>query len=212
MAWSRQTWCAALAAGCFLAAPLAEARHTSPPRDEWFEESAPERLVKLGLYGQSARAGSSLDVRFGVEEEHWGIASRLTLLSLKPGQGLDDGRMRMLDAHITYAVAASEKARLRLETGLTLTRIPAATFVGPSLGMSFERCLLGALDMEGRIQWVPLPHLQLEAQLGLSLHLGSLVVRGGWRGLSFNDRGHIDRASPQLGRLSGPFVGMGLAL
>ncbi|MFY0582635.1 hypothetical protein ACN28S_57605 [Cystobacter fuscus] len=148
----RSTWCAALAAGCFLTAPLAEARFGAstpegardsesrsprphgaspvgteperpapapraeppatrprrgllvpragwvpgatfvaayrqhrdyPARPERFEEEGSARLVRLGLEAQSAGQGSGLGFHFGLEEERWGIATRLGGLSLK---------------------------------------------------------------------------------------------------------------------------------
>ncbi|WNG22709.1 hypothetical protein F0U62_00735 [Cystobacter fuscus] len=277
----RSTWCAALAAGCFLTAPLAEARFGAstpegargsesrsprthdaspvgteperpapapraeppatrprrgllvpragwvpgaifvaayqqrhrdyPARREEFEEEGSARLVRLGLEAQSARQGSGLGFHFGLEEERWGIATRLGGLSLKAED--DSGgrdRLYLADAHVTYAAAASERGRLRIETGVGAVRAPDATFVGPSLALSFERCLLGALDLEGRIQWVPLPHLQVDGQLGLALHLGALTVRGGWRGLYLDDRGLVDRVVHKE-RIGGPFAGVGLS-
>ncbi|WNG13345.1 hypothetical protein [Cystobacter fuscus] len=280
---SRPTWCAALAAGCFFTAPLAEARfgqsgastpedarasespsprtHAASPvstqperpapapraeppairprrgllvpragwvpratfaaayrrhrdypaRQEQFEEEGSARLVRLGVEAQSARQGSGLGFHFGLEEERWGIATRLGGLSLKAEDdagGRD--RLYQADAHVTYAAAVSERGRLRIETGVAAVRAPDATFVGPSLALSFERCLLGALDLEGRIQWVPLPHLQVDGQIGLALHLGALTVRGGWRGLYLDDRGLVDRVVHTEG-LGGPFGGVGLS-
>jgi hypothetical protein len=280
---SRLTWCAALAAGCFFTAPLAEARFgrssestpedarasesqgprphdATPVRTEprapapapragpptlrprrglivpgagWVsgaavivayrqhrdypahqerpEEEGSTHLVRLGLEGQSAKQGSGLGLHFGLEEERWGIATRLGGLSLKAedGSGGRD-RLYLADAHVTYAVAVSQRGRLRIETGLAAVRAPDATFLGPSLAMSFERCLLGALDLEGRIQWVPLPHLQVDGQIGLALHLGALALRGGWRGLYLDDRGLVDRVVHTEG-VGGPFAGVGLS-
>ncbi|MFY0582634.1 hypothetical protein ACN28S_57600 [Cystobacter fuscus] len=57
---------------------------------------------------------------------------------------------------------------------------------------------------------MPLPHLQVDGQLGLSLHLGALTVRGGWRGLYLDDRGLVDRVVHKE-RIGGPFGGVGLS-
>ncbi|EPX64247.1 hypothetical protein D187_005381 [Cystobacter fuscus DSM 2262] len=281
---SRSTWCAALAAGCFFTAPLAEARFggssTSTPRDarasesrspsthdaspvrtepespapapraeppatrarrglivpragwvpgaafvaayrqhrdyparrpEQPEEEGSTHLVRLGVEAQSARQGHALGLNFGLEEERWGIATRLGGLSLKAEDDVGGrDRLYLADAHVTYAAAVSHRGRLRIETGVAAVRAPDATFVGPSLALSFERCLFGALDLEGRIQWVPLPHLQVDGQMGLALHLGALSVRGGWRGLYLDDRGLVDRVVHTEG-IGGPFAGVGLS-
>ncbi|WP_143178017.1 hypothetical protein [Cystobacter ferrugineus] len=175
------------------------------------EEESSTYLVRLGLEGQSAKQGRALGFHFGLEEERWGIATRLGGLSLKAeDDAVGRDRLYLADVHVTYAAAVSQRGRLRIETGLAAVRAPDATFVGPSLAMSFERCLLGALDLEGKIQWVPLPHLQVDGQIGLALHLGALTLRGGWRGLYLDDRGRVDRVVHKDG-IGGPFAGVGLS-
>lgn len=249
MPWSRLTWCAALAAGCVLAAPAARAadeehaqetepsvrspwvwraqkagwvpgntfaadhrRHRArPPRVEPEEETS-QRMLRLGVEGQSARHGGSVDLRFALEDERWGISSRLGMLSLS---GEDNpvvrDRLHVVDAHVTYSLAATARARLRFETGIAAMRRPEATYVGPSLAMSFERCILGALDMEGRLQWVPLPHTALDGQIGFGLHLGALTLRAGWRGLLLDDHGRVTGTEHVRG-IGGLFGGVGLSL
>ena len=184
---------------------------TRPPRDEWFQEPEPKTLLRLGIDGQSARQGGGLDARFALEEERWGIATRLGVLGLNESSGTGRREVRTLvDAHVTYAMAYTERARLRLELGLASVRFPEVTFVGPSVAMSFERCLVGSLDLEGRLQWMPLPGVQLDGQIGFALHLGALVVRAGWRGLLSDDRGLVTGVIHVSG-IGGPFSGVGLS-
>jgi hypothetical protein len=182
-----------------------------PPSARFFdEEPEPKRLWRLGLDAQSVRSGGGLGLAFGLEEERWGISARMTSLSLRTQDGLDPARLHVGTAHVTFAAAVSHKGRLRLEGGAAVTRAPGVTFVGPSLAMSFERCLLGELDLEGSAQWVPFPQLQLDAQLGVALHLGPLAFRAGWRGLVINDRGYVN-GTPRGDAFGGPFAGLGLA-
>ncbi|WP_434385369.1 hypothetical protein [Melittangium boletus] len=181
---------------------------------EFFVEDPPEpeKLVRLGLEAQTARRGGGLGLHFALEEERVGVSTRLSTLSLRPAEddGSERARLFLGGANLTFAAAVSHKGRLRLETGVAVTRVPGVTFVGPSLGMSFERCLLGELDLEGSAQWVPVPHLQLEGQMGLSLHLGPLLLRAGWRGLLLDDRGRINGVTLKQ-RVGGPYTGVGLA-
>jgi hypothetical protein len=97
-----------------------------------------------------------------------------------------------------------------VEGGAAIARAPDVTFVGPSIALSFERCLFGALDVEGRGQLVPVPHLQVDAQMGLALHLGVLSLRGGWRWLVLDDRGHVD-GEQHREDFAGPYAGIGLS-
>ena len=276
-----QTWCAALAAGCLLTAPPAEARFGkagggggskdtsgssthgasavgaarsesrgdrggearasgrgprrtalapstsiwvsagvsavayrpySPPSERFFEDPPEaETQVRLGVEAQRVKQGSALGVRFALEEERWGVSTRWTSLSLRAEDGLGGkDRLHLGGANVPSAAAVSHKGRLRFEGGVAVARAPGATFVGPSMAMTFERCLLGELDLEGGVQWVPVPHLQLDAQLGLALHLGPLSLRAGWRGLLLDDRGHVDGIAHR-DVLGGPFAGLGLS-
>jgi hypothetical protein len=174
------------------------------------DEPTPSLMVRMGVEGNSLREGKALGFNLGLEERYLGIATRLTALMLEPddgSEGLD--HIQLAEAHVTFAPVAGRRGRLRLEAGVAGAHAPDATFIGPSLALSFERCLLGPLDVEGRFQWVPLPHLQLDGQAGLALHLGMLTLRGGWHGLLLDDRGKVDGVVHR-DVLGGPFAGLGL--
>lgn len=187
-------------------------RHRARPARIEPEEEPFKRMLRLGVEGQSARHGGSLNLHFSLEEERWGMSSRLGMLNLS---GEDNpavrDRLHLVDAHVTYSLAATARARLRVETGIAAMRRPEATYVGPSLALSFERCILGALDMEGRLQWVPLPHTALDGQIGFALHLGVFTLRTGWRGLLLDDHGQATGAEHVRG-IGGLFGGVGLNL
>ena len=175
------------------------------------KESARSSTVHLGVDGGGGKQGGMVGLQFGIDGKRWGLSTRLTSLSFSAdGDGTYDNHLQLAAAHLTLAPLSGERGRLRLEAGVATAREPGvATFVGPSFGLSFERCLFGALDVEGRGQWVPLPHLQLEAQLGLGLHLGVLTLRAGWRGMHLDDRGRADGVRHQA-KAWGPFAGVGL--
>ncbi|MGZ3459217.1 MAG: hypothetical protein ACXU86_12030 [Archangium sp.] len=167
-------------------------------------------MVRMGVEGYAVRAGGGLGFNLGIEERRWGVSTRLTGLSLDPDDG-SEGRdhIQLAEAHVTFSPLAGEHGRLRLEGGVAAARAPDVTFVGPSLAMSFERCLFGPFDVEGRVQWVPVPHLQLDGQAGLAVHLGVLTLRGGWRALLLDDRGLVD-GEVHREAMGGPFGGVGL--
>lgn len=103
-----------------------------------------------------------------------------------------------------------ERGRLRLEGGVASAHAPDILFVGPSFAASVEACIgPSPVDLEARIQAVPFPHRQVDAQAGLAVHVGSLHLRGGWRALYLNDAGHTT-GETQVERLTGPYLGLGL--
>ncbi|HEX8819469.1 MAG TPA: hypothetical protein VF794_06055 [Archangium sp.] len=168
-------------------------------------------MVRLGLEGQSMGGGSALAVNLGLEGKRWGVGGARTALTLPTDDGTEGSdQIQLYTGHLTYALYSSDQGRLRAEAGFAVAYAPDVTFVGPSLGMSFERCLFGGLDLEGRAQVVPVPYAQLDAQAGLGLHLGLLTLRGGWRWLLLNDRGLVDGETHE-DVFAGPYAGIGLA-
>ncbi|PTL83268.1 hypothetical protein [Vitiosangium sp. GDMCC 1.1324] len=167
-------------------------------------------MFRLGVDGQALGDGAAVGLNLGLEGKRWGVSadvSSLTLLTDDGTQGED--KLGLYAAHLTYALYTSHRGRLRAELGVAGAKAPDITFVGPSAGLSFEHCLFGALDVEARGQLVPVPHLQLESQAGLAVHLGVLTLRGGWRVLLLDDRGLAGGGSHR-DVLSGPYAGLGL--
>jgi hypothetical protein len=174
------------------------------------EERSHPVMVRMGVEGNVLPEGRAVGFNLGVEERHWGVSARINSLTLNTDDGSEGkDQITLADASVTFAPMASEHGRLRWEAGVAMARAPDITFIGPSLGLSFERCLFGPFDLEGRVQWVPLPHLQLDGQMGLAMHLGALTVRAGWRGLLLDDRGHLDGVVHRE-KMGGPFGGVGL--
>jgi hypothetical protein len=185
-------------------------------RSRWVtaqEADEPNRtlLVRMGVEGFALREGGALGFGLGIEGRRWGVSTRLTALTLRPDDGSEGtDHIQLAEANVTLAAYASERGRIRVEGGIAWARAPDIIFIGPNMALSFERCLFGALDLEGRIQWVPVPHQQLDGQLGLAVHLGILSLRGGWRGLLLDDRGLLD-GERHRDRMGGPFAGLGLS-
>jgi hypothetical protein len=167
-------------------------------------------VVRLGVEGQSMGGGGALALNLGVDGKRWGVNGALTSLTLPTDDGTaGEDKIGLYSTHLTYALLSSDEGRLRLEGGVAVATAPDVTFVGPSIAASFERCLGGALDLEGRAQLVPVPYTQLDAQAGLALNMGLLTVRGGWRWLLLNDRGAVDGETHE-DVFAGPYAGIGL--
>jgi hypothetical protein len=111
--------------------------------------------------------------------------------------------------HLTWAVIAQERLRLRLEAGFSYAGAPELQVYAPSLGSSFEGRLGPNLDFEARLQVTPFPYQQVDAQAALALKLYPFALRGGWRTLMMDDAGLVDGESHR-DLFNGPFVGLGL--
>ena len=167
--------------------------------------------MRLGANGAALGNGAGLDAFIGVEGQQWGVDARALALILPTDDGLvGTDTLTLTNMHLTVAVLAREKARLRVEGGFSSAHAPDLTVVGPSMALSFEACLVGPLDLEMRAQGTPYPYRQLDAHAGLAVHLDTLVLRGGVRTLFLDDNGLVDGVVNQEA-FSGPYLGLGFA-
>lgn len=186
---------------------------TSPPP----EPTAP--ALRMGMEGGGvAEEGGSLEdggaavsLFLGIEGHRLGFSTRYTGLMLPTDDGsLGEDTINLFEAHLTVALWASPRARWRVEAGLSGATAPDIGFLGPSLATSLEACLGGPLDIEARLQAVPFPHRQVDAQVGLALHFKPFLLRGGWRTLVLDDAGHVGDER-HVDVLTGPYLGFGLS-
>ena len=167
-------------------------------------------MFRLNVDGQALGEGSSVGLNTGIAGRRWGVDAAVTTLRLPTDDGTGgQDKIDLFSAHLTFALYSSDHARLRVEGGVASARAPDVTFVGPSFALSFERCLFGALDLEGRGQLVPIPYAQVDTQLGLALRLNALTLRTGWRWQMLADRGQVDGVVHR-DYFSGPYAGIGL--
>jgi hypothetical protein len=178
-------------------------------RVERTEEHSP-LMLRMGLLTTTMGGGGAVGLHLAFEGRKFGLSSRFNALVLPTDDGTEgtDG-IQLTDVHVTWAPWATKQGRFRLEAGVAVASAPDVTFVGPSLGASFEKCLLGPLDVEGKLHIVPVPHRQADLQGGLALHLGILSLRGGWRALVLDDAGLLD-GEVHRDVLTGPYAGVGL--
>lgn len=167
--------------------------------------------ARMGVDGAALHTVAGLSAFLGVEGIRAGMDARATGLLLPTDDGTQGtDNINLLSLHLTYALIAQERARLRVEGGLSSAHAPDLTVIGPSLALSFEACVAGNLDLELRAQGTPYPYRQVDAQAGLALHLNALVLRGGWRALYLNDMGLVDDVEHE-DAFGGPYVGLGFA-
>ncbi len=167
--------------------------------------------LRLGVDGGALGGGGTLGAFLGIEGERVGFEGRAVALLLPTDDGTPGtDNINLTNVHLTVALLAREKARFRIEGGFSSAHAPDLTVLGPSLALSLEACLVGALDLEMRAQGTFSPYQQLDGQIGLALHLQSMVLRGGWRGLYLNDAGLVDGVVHE-DTFAGPYLGLGLA-
>ncbi|MBZ4420456.1 hypothetical protein [Myxococcus sp. RHSTA-1-4] len=174
------------------------------------ERHAAPLSFRLGMQGGPVTDGGAVDLFIGLEGRRFGVDARLTGMGLSTDDGTEGTDSILLtEAHLTWALISLERIRLRAEAGVSTASAPDISFVGPSLGMSLETCIAGPLDLEARLQMTPFPYRQVDASAALALHLGAVVLRGGYRGLVLDDAGHVDGVS-HVDTFHGPYFGLGL--
>lgn len=186
-------------------------RDAPGPDGEWRgERHAAPLSFRLGLQGGPVTEGAAVDAFVGLEGRRFGADVRLTGMGLDADDGSNTtDTLTLVEAHFTWALVSLPRARLRAEAGVSTAMAPDVTFVGPSLGMSLEACMAGPLDFEARVQSTPFPYRQVDASAALALHLGALVLRGGYRGMVLDDAGEVDDVR-HVDTFHGPYFGMGL--
>lgn len=208
----RRTLPELIVAGAIIAAPRPRPRLAPVTRVVRERHEPVPLLVRLGVEGGLLGDGGAMGFFMAMEGRRLGIDTRITGLALPA----DDGsravdRITLLSAHATAALWAGPRGRVRVEAGVASAHAPDIIFVGPSFGASAEACIgRSPVDLEARLHATPYPHRQVDVQAGLAAHLGTLNLRGGWRGLYLNDAGHVDGVEHAEG-FGGPYLGLGLA-
>jgi hypothetical protein len=197
--------------------PRPEAAYAAPvqPLPSGEVQSSPSRPsplnVRLGVDGAALNIAAGLGAFLGVEGERVGLDARAMALILPTDDGTQGtDSITLTNVHLTYALIAQERVRLRAEGGFSSAHAPDLTALAPSFALSMEACLVGNLDIELRAPGTPGPYRQLDGQAGLALHLNALVLRGWWRGLYLNDNGLVDDVEHE-DVLGGPYLGLGFA-
>jgi len=88
---------------------------------------------------------------------------------------------------------------------------PDIVFLAPDAGLSGAVGIVGPLGLEASLSYTPWPFQRIDATAGLSLSLGVVGVRAGWRHLWLDDRGALDGAR-HTDTFTKPFVGVSVAL
>lgn len=156
--------------------------------------------------------GVGLGLSLGVERDRLGFQIRSTgiFVPADDGSGGVDS-IKLVNIHVTYALLSGTHGKLRVGAGLDSAFAPDIIMAGPGLGLSASLGLLGPIGAEASVTLTPFPYAQLDWNAGLSMGLGALGFRAGWRRLWLNDNGVVDGVAHQ-DMFSGPYVAVALAL
>jgi hypothetical protein len=185
----------------YASAPLPPAYASAP---------APAVVATVGAQGQLVSGGGAIGVNLIIEGERLGVMADFNNLAVGDGSGNYD-QTRTLDAHLTYALISDPHGRLRLEGGVDSAMLGSSILVGPGVGVSAGLGLLGPVGLEGALRVTPWPYHALDASAGLSLGLGPLGLRGGWRYTAIDGAG-LANTPQQVNTFSGPYVGLALTI
>jgi hypothetical protein len=133
---------------------------------------------RMGVMTALSESSAYMDYTVGWDTRRFGMDLRMSRLVAK-----DSAARTVSELHVTFAPVVRDVVRLRAEAGVSTVSLTRRLYVGPSVGMSLETCVLGPLDLELRAQVTPFPYQQVDLRADLALHLGSLMLRAGTRGL-----------------------------
>jgi hypothetical protein len=169
---------------------------------------APVRFrFEAGVEGQGHAQGGTLGFLLRLEGERLGIHSEYAVIFAGSPDAVD--AIGLFDAHLTYALLAGERGRLRVEAGIDCASAPELKVVGPDAGLSAGLRLLGPLGVEAAAYFTPVPFRRLEARAGATLTFGHLALRAGVKSTLLDDAGLVDGVQ-HVDIFSGPYAGLAL--
>ena len=195
----------------YVAAPALPPQGAGPP---------PESTVvaTFGAQAQLVQGGAALGADLAVEGRRLGLVVDFNNMVLQaPDGSVNSNSLRLLNAHLTYALIADPHGRLRLEAGVDSAFTPTQIMVGPGVGASAGLGLMGPLGVDASLRFTPWPYQAIDGMAGLTLNFGPLGVRGGYR-YTWIDAAPVTNVSvpnPQNGSgvgFAGPYLGLALAI
>jgi hypothetical protein len=189
---------------------------SAPLPPAYMPATAPVVVATVGLEGQLVQGGLAAGGNLIVEGQRLGFVADFNNFFVGPTDGTpqtlqNSTQYRTFDAHMSYALISDPHGRLRLEGGVDSMFLPNAVLVGPGLGVSGGLGLFGPVGLEGAVRVTPWPYHELDATAGLTLGLGPVGVRGGWRYTVLDDNGLVD-GTDHSNSFAGPYVGLAVSM
>lgn len=156
--------------------------------------------------------GASLGLNLAFEHDRLGFRSDFLGIFVPANDGSDMiDSIKLVDAHVTYALLASDRGRLRVGAGVNSAFAPDIIMAGPGISVTGVMGLMGPISGEAAFQLTPFPFTQIDWSAGLSLAMGPIGMRAGWRRIYLNDNGFVDGVAHD-DLFSGPYVALALSL
>ncbi len=165
----------------------------------------------LTVDGQAHQWGASLGAGAAAEGERWGVSLQYVGIFAVADDGSQSiDAIHLFNAHLTFALVGDAHGRIRLELGGDSAFAPDLIVLGPSIGVSGAMGLVGPFGIEAQAHLTPFPFRQVDWNAGLTLTLGRIALRAGWRQTWLDDAGLVDGVAHQ-DVFSGPYLGVALA-
>ncbi len=174
-------------------------------------QQAPPPVSTFGFGLQAYRGGASVGLDLTIEGERWGFNGDLSAAYLQSSPASAPDVLKMMNAHLTFALLSGERGRLRLEGGVSGVAAPDLGVIGPDAGLSTSVHLIGPLAVEAAAHLTPLPHIKVDGSANAVVGLGFVGLKAGWKVVHLDDRGLLGDGSRNADTFSGPFVAVGMA-
>ncbi len=176
-------------------------------------EVTPGPTATLGIDAHGHGLGATVGVGMAIEGKRWGVNGNFAtaLYLMEDGGGFDPEGTHIYDVHLTYALVSGTHGRLRLEAGINGIVAPDLSVLGPDAGTSLALGLIGPVGFEAAAHVTPLPHRRYDYNLGLTLTLGHVGLRAGWKQMWLDDNGLLEEGVHHADTFRGPYFGVGFA-
>jgi hypothetical protein len=174
-------------------------------------KTGPTATVGIDAHGHGL--GATVGAGLAIEGKRWGINGNFAtaFYSIDGAKALDPEGTHIYDVHLTYALISGTHGRLRLEAGINGIVAPDLSVLGPDAGTSLALGLIGPIGFEASAHVTPLPHRRYDYNLGLTLTLGHVGLRAGWKELWMDDNELLEEGVHNADTFRGPYFGVGFA-
>jgi hypothetical protein len=144
----------------------------------------------------------------GVDWERFGLNLQVTGIRIPWDESSGDTHpITLLNAYVSYALVSTSRVRLTIDGGAMSAFARDLRAVAPGIGFTGVARVVGPLGIEGAGHGAAYPYDELDLNAGLTVALGPIGVRTGWRRIWLNDRGLVDGVAHEE-VFTGPYLGI----
>ena len=188
--------------------PQAPVMMAAPPviRAQPVEPNLSRTLIGVGAEANKDHASMNLSLAY--ESKHWGfnLNGAMTIHRTEDGQ---QTKIRLVDAHLTFAPIVGERGRIRIEAGAAMAEGLDGVFMfGPDVGLSGDIRILGPFGLFANGHATFWPYHRWDVYGGLFAKLWVFRLEAGWREMHM--KADLKDGEVMCDKWSGPYVGMTL--